>query len=40
MIQKLILSRLNIINIVVTAHGIDENRWSHFLAPQLTGKAQ
>ena len=25
---------------ILTAHGIDENRWAHFLAPQLTGKAQ
>ena len=25
---------------IMTAHGIDENRWAHFLAPQLTGKAQ
>ena len=25
---------------ILTAHGIDENRWSHFLAPQLTEKAQ
>ena len=25
---------------ILTAHGIDENHWAHFLAPQLTGKAQ
>lgn len=25
---------------ILTAHGIDEDRWAHFLAPQLTGKAQ
>ena len=25
---------------ILTAHGIDETRWAHFLAPQLTGKAQ
>ena len=25
---------------ILTAHGIDKTRWSHFLAPQLTGKAQ
>ena len=25
---------------ILTPHGIDEDRWAHFLAPQLTGKAQ
>ena len=25
---------------ILAAHGIDKNRWSHFLAPELTGKAQ